>query len=264
MQSVGWFLTLWSGLNSSQQHHFVSLRIPRPGGCGRPVKTPRPNVASLIAHWYWPVHQFVFRVSSSLPICQHVVATVRVNARRSEEAIGKSYRDVCHCDWRTGEGLSVCPEINLSSFRLTSPALKDRSTLILSLRDVHDRLPRQGLLRVARYFSAGARAKRAVSRLFADRRICNHYFVTGPKWSISQMRSRIHGNDPCFGSAGLRAGIRLAPSRVGGTASPPVAVFLLGNPGFKASTDAVHPAPRDSPHPTKPGKIRHCICETQH
>jgi len=54
--------------------------------------------------------------------------------------------------------LSVCREIDLSFLRLTSPALKDRSTLILSLRDVYDPLPRQGLLRVARYFSAGSRA----------------------------------------------------------------------------------------------------------
>jgi len=77
--------------------------------------------------------------------------------------------------------LSVRHEIRCASFQLSSPALKDRSTLILSLRDVHDRLPRQGLLRVARYFSAGSRAKRAVSLLFADRPSCNHYFVTDPK-----------------------------------------------------------------------------------
>ncbi|MFH1113195.1 MAG: hypothetical protein V1792_04680, partial [Pseudomonadota bacterium] len=65
-----------------------------------------------------------------------------------------------------------------SSFRLTTPALKDRSTLILSLRDVHDLLPRQGLLRVARYFSAGSQAKRVGSRSFGDRHGCNSYFET--------------------------------------------------------------------------------------
>jgi hypothetical protein len=74
--------------------------------------------------------------------------------------------------------LGVCREIDLSSFPPTSPALKDRSTLILSLRNVHDPLPRQGLLRVARYFSAGSRAKRAASLLFADRHCCNHYLAT--------------------------------------------------------------------------------------
>ncbi len=72
-------------------------------------------------------------------------------------------------------------KINLSSFQLTSPALKDRSTLILSLRDIRDRLPRQGLPRVARYFSAGSRDKRAMSLSFTDRHGCNRCFAIAPE-----------------------------------------------------------------------------------